>query len=103
MTSFVRSALPLVPAACSLTATDGRAQLTAWRRFDEAFAQGRDDADGVLTIHYARTEESVAELRRLVDVESRCCSFVRWDIRDAGDTLALVVTGDADQLRMLSI
>ncbi|WP_259487914.1 hypothetical protein [Herbiconiux gentiana] len=86
-----------------MTATDGRAQLTAWRRFDEAFAQGRDDADGVLTIHYARTEESVAELRRLVDVESRCCSFVRWDIRDAGDTLALVVTGDADQLRMLSI
>ena len=92
-----------VPVACTLTPDAGREQVQRWRSFDREHALRREESPTALTVHYARTPDSVETLHRLVDAESTCCSFVGWRIEDDGTDLRLVVTGSPDQLAALNV
>ena len=92
-----------VPIACTLTPSAGRQQVERWCAFDDAYLLDVEHGESRLAVRYARTEDSVQQLRELVAVESACCSFVEWDIDESQDELRLVVTGTPEQLAALNI
>ena len=92
-----------LPIACTLTPTDGKAQVENWQRFDDEYALETERTDTRLTIHYAKLDDSVRRLRELVDAESTCCAFVDWNIDDSHSDLRLIVTGTPEQLAALNV
>lgn len=74
-----------------------------WRAFDGDYALGSERTDTTLTIHYAKTDESVRRLRDLVAIERDCCRFVHWSIDEAGPDLRLIVRGAPFQLASLNV
>ena len=80
------------PIACSLNAPDLRARL------DEIGALGRDallstEADG--TMRFRANETTRERLEAIIAAEATCCSFLRFDLTDEGDTLTLTITAPA--------
>ena len=73
------------PVACTLTKAGLRTQLERWRwLWAEAGIERIPTDDGIRLVF--RDEPMVAsELRRLVTVENRCCSWASWEVsRDEG-------------------
>jgi hypothetical protein len=85
-----------LPIACSLPLDEGADRRVRWERLA---ARGnavleRTSAGIRLAL---RPEPGVEdELRELADLERDCCSFARWNVRDAGDRLVLEVEADGD-------
>lgn len=92
-----------LPIACTLTPGAGKEQLERWRAFDEDYALDIERSDTRLTIHYAKVEDSITQLRELVAAEKSCCSFVDWAIDREHADLRLIVTGTPDQLAALNV
>ena len=90
-----------IPIACTLSPDTGRAQVERWHRFDDRYALSRTSSDDRLVVHYARTDESLAELSELVAAEQSCCSFVTWSVETDNNDLRLVVTGTPEQIEAL--
>jgi hypothetical protein len=81
-----------LPIACSLNASDLRARL------DEIGALGRDallstDAGG--TMRFRADKATRERLAAIIDAEATCCSFLRFELADEGDTLTLTITAPA--------
>lgn len=93
--------LDSIPIACTLSPDTGRAQVERWHRFDDRYALRRMSSDDRLVVHYARTDESLAELSELVAAEHSCCSFVTWSVETDNNDLRLVVTGTPEQIEAL--
>ena len=51
-----------LPIACSLSADAGAEQLARWREFDADYALSRETAPGIVTVHYAKNEDSIERL-----------------------------------------
>jgi len=92
-----------VPVACTLTPATGKAQLERWQEFDAQYALAAERSDTRLTIHYAKSDDSVRLLTELVEVERTCCTFVSWSVDDEHDDLQLIVTGTPEQLAALNV
>ena len=80
------------PIACSLNASDLRARL------DEIGALGRDallstETDG--TMRFRANETTRERLEAIIAAEATCCSFLRFELTDEGDTLTLTITAPA--------
>ena len=80
------------PIACSLNASDLRA------RMDEIGALGRDalrstDTDG--TMRFRANETTRERLEAIIAAEATCCSFLRFELTDEGDTLTLAIAAPA--------
>lgn len=102
MTDESRWTLPRLPVACTLSTTEGRAQLDAWRAFDADYLLETEDRGTAYIARYARVPDAEDRLAHLVQQEAACCSFVTWSIERTDHHLLLVVTGDADALAALS-
>ena len=92
-----------LPIACTLTPEAGEEQIKRWRAFNEGHALSVERAGNALTFSYRKTASSVERLRKLVAVESTCCSFVDWRIDEGHRDLRLIVTGAPEQLAAISI
>jgi len=78
-----------IPIACSLSADE------LPRRLGELSAVGTDallsvDAGGVL--RFRADERTRARLEAIVAAESRCCSFLSFDLSEQAGALALTIT-----------
>ncbi|TDS80361.1 hypothetical protein [Amnibacterium kyonggiense] len=103
MTDDQSRTLPLLPAACTLSASDGAARLEAWRAFDADYLLGTDDLGREYIARYAKVPDAEERLARLVERESTCCSFATWSIERTEHHLRLLVSGTPDALSALSI
>jgi hypothetical protein len=77
-----------VPVACTLTSAGLAAQAGRWERlFARALAEYAETADG-LRMSFRPEPGVEEELRRLVAVESECCSWAAWAVEtNAGATV----------------
>jgi hypothetical protein len=80
---------PETPIACSLSGEE------LSKRLDEMQAIGRDALldvrpDGVL--RFRASDETRERLEAIIAAESRCCSFLRFELTEEPGALALTVT-----------
>ena len=87
-----------LPIACTLGASQGNAQMTAWRELDSAYALGRKRTGDEIVLEYAKSDDSITRLESLVAIERKCCAFVLWEAEHSGPRLRLVITGTGDAL-----
>ena len=76
--------------ACSLTDAELSERRDEWHAIEGALVE-RTEHDGVEEA-YRRSPELRQELARLVELERRCCTGARWDLREDGDLLRVSVT-----------
>jgi hypothetical protein len=91
--------LPVV--ACSLSATGQRERLNEWR----ALLARADTRESLSTgMRYRFPADLTGEVRALAAAEQECCSFLRFDLTQADNTLVLTVESDGagqDALRFI--
>jgi hypothetical protein len=80
------------PLACTLSGSEMRARRGWLADLDRDRVSGRPTADGIV-VRYRRRAGIESELRELVAAESRCCAFLDFEIRSAGDFIELHVSG----------
>lgn len=82
-----------VPVACSLDSTGMAARKARWQSLaDTALLRSQRIQGGARQI-YRATGDSAKELGELVELEARCCPFLRFDLRHQADNLVLEVHG----------
>jgi hypothetical protein len=79
------------PVACTLGPADLRAQVTRWEDLlTTVLVERSPTADG-LRVSF-RGEPGIAdEVRALVRVETDCCRWARWSVRERDGTVVLTV------------
>lgn len=91
--------LPVI--ACTLTADGQRERLDDWK----SLLAVADSREQLLTGMRYRFRPNLAErVRSLAAAEHECCSFLRFDVVEAGDDLVLTVETDErgqDALRFI--
>src|ERR671918_502728 len=90
----------MVGAACSLGTEDRRKRLAAWRAV-------RDDALAIETVDDAirlrlPSDYPIAEVARLIGLESECCPFYRFTISVDGAVRMLAVDAGPGRLPAVS-
>jgi hypothetical protein len=98
-----RRQLPVLPTACTLGATDGAAQLQRWQELNDRALVRRVRETEELLLVYRSDDGTRAELESLVDVETRCCAFLDWQVEAREDDLRLHVRGTAAELDTLDL
>jgi MerR family copper efflux transcriptional regulator len=98
--SVLADADPMFGAACSLGAEERRARTAAWRAV-------RDDALAIETVDDAirlrlPLDYPIAEVARLVGLESECCPFFRFTIAVDGTVRVLDVDAGPGRLPAVS-
>jgi hypothetical protein len=84
-------------AACTLGADDGRDRMVRWRRLTEAARPVARRIGPVLEVTYPSEAGVGEELESLVTAERKCCAFVAWDVRRAGDDFLLRIAADPER------
>jgi hypothetical protein len=84
------------PVACTLDSAGLGTQVERWRTLYAKAGIHRVETDRGLRICFERDPAVDSELRDLVDVEIRCCTWAGWTIgRNAGElTLDITSAGD---------
>ena len=73
------------PIACSLDAGDLRVQGQRWQALTRRAGIDRAvTADGV-ALTFRADDDVEHQLRELVAVENRCCTWARWEVHAVGD------------------
>jgi len=78
--------------ACQLGGDEIGAQAERWMRLGRDAGLGRVETEDGLRIRFRDEPAVEEELRALVAVESKCCSWARWEIRRADGELILKVS-----------
>ncbi|HVT66848.1 MAG TPA: hypothetical protein VHF26_03795 [Trebonia sp.] len=81
---------------CELGDEKAAGQEARWRRLGREAGLGRTETTSGLEIRFRGEPAAERELRDLVDVESRCCAWARWEVRRAGDELVLEVSSSPE-------
>ena len=80
---------PDVPIACALSQQDRTQQVARIQDLRHAL---RDVQRGPLTLSLAYATEATAQLREVVAVESTCCGFLNFDLREGVNSVQLTIT-----------
>ena len=91
--SVMRSELPLV--ACSLGVADQQTRLADWFELLGQATSRHEMRDGVRYV-FAADEDTRRRLEALVTAEQSCCSFLDFEITQAGQELMMAVTAPGD-------
>jgi hypothetical protein len=94
---------PLLPAACTLAASDGADQVARWQALRRGWQTGRTRDADELRLTYRAGDDSRAQLAALVAVEQRCCAFLDWRVEERPGELLLRVRGSADALDTIDV
>ena len=89
----MKSTLPLI--ACSLDVADQQTRLADWLDL-LAQARSRDELPDGARYVFAADEDTKEQLAALVTAEESCCSFLEFDITQAGHELMMAVTAPED-------
>ena len=99
MIRFMGTSLPVI--ACSLDANGYRKRLDEWKSL-LASAEAREDLEG--GVRFLFRSDRTERVRALAAAEHECCSFLRFGLAEANDSLVLTVETDennADALRFI--
>ncbi len=86
--------------ACSLDAGDYRKRLDEWKSL-LASAEAREDLNG--GVRFLFRSDLTERVRALAAAEHECCSFLRFGLADANDSLELTVETDESNAAVLRI
>jgi protein-S-isoprenylcysteine O-methyltransferase Ste14 len=78
------------PVACTLPATDYRARLTEIATLSRDALRQSEQRGLTLDLRYA--PEAAARVRRLVEQERACCSFLKFELQENAQEVRLLVT-----------
>jgi hypothetical protein len=79
-----------VPIACTLAPRERAAQIERIKHLTRgALRSARRDA---LALHLTYSSEAAAQVRDLVRVESSCCAFLDFDLREDAQGVQLTIT-----------
>ena len=87
--------MPKKPVACDLDALaedERRERARLASEMGASIVAVREISDGY-EVTFASSGPNVAQLRQLVDLERRCCSFLTFELRSDGEELQLKITG----------
>ena len=89
----MRTKLPVI--ACSLSASGQRERLSEWKSL-LAVAESREELPTGMRFRFR--PDLLERVRSLAAAEKECCSFLRFDVVEAGDDVAMTVeTEEAGQ------
>jgi len=89
------------PVACALDAADMTAQAGRWARLCARAMLDRARTTDGLRLRFRRGPGVEDELRALVAVESRCCSWAAWRIQAKAGEISLDISSAADGIAAL--
>lgn len=81
------------PIACSLSPFDYENRKGLISEVARAALRSREPVAGGARLTFNATGTTEQTLREIIAAEATCCSFLRFDLEPAGDTLRLDVTG----------
>lgn len=82
-----------LPIACSLEGSEQAKRLQEIAGLCERALLGTEETRGGLKLCFADGPGVREELEELIEFESRCCSFLGFELRPAQEALLLEVTG----------
>lgn len=83
------------PSSCSLDPADRDARVREWQSLrDDALISERPTEAGAL-VTFARNDEVMCRLEALIEAEGACCSFLHFELTDAGERIHVEVTSSA--------
>ncbi|MBA3372550.1 MAG: hypothetical protein H0T98_03380 [Euzebyaceae bacterium] len=89
-----------IPVACTLNQDEMADRRALWQRIDADVVERRR-LDGRFEVVYAPTPEVERLLPLLVDAESVCCAFARWQLIRNLEGVVLAVSGPSDGVAAL--
>lgn len=87
--------------ACSLTATDHRAQRERWLALGEKFEVDRIETKDGVELRFRYDPAVEGELHALTAVENDCCSWAAWDVTRVEDALVMAARSKGDGIATL--
>ena len=88
-TEIIRNSDPI---ACSLAPNDLQTRLREWSDLRKAALIAERTEGNVNTTIWVRRGDVATQLRRLVDAERQCCSFLGFDLQEIEDEIRLATT-----------
>ncbi len=79
------------PAACTLTGSEQMSRRERWLRLAEVALVAKVATEGGVELSYRGEPAVLSELRELARLETECCGFAEWTVRDAGSRIVLEV------------
>ena len=76
--------------ACTLDSGTMAARLDRIKAFTHASLLSHEQREGKVRIVYRR--DAADELRAIVELERRCCAFLRFDVHEAGRSVVLTIS-----------
>ena len=95
------TAAAAAPVACSLSRAGLAEQADRWERLAAGAMTGRKKTGHGIRVTFRPGPGTEAELRVLVDVESRCCPWAAWTVHADGTRLVLDVRSAGDGVAAL--
>ncbi len=86
------------PIVCTLERDAAQRRAALIRDLCDRLLVARRQVAGGLLLSFRDEPGAERELRDLAAAEARCCPFLTLDVRRAGGSLSLAVTGPADAL-----
>ncbi len=84
-----------IPIACDLTASAGAARVGEWSAFLAAHQLERSRVPGGIELRLKASDAARDRLRRLIELETRCCAWINWQVEEA-DAIVVRATADSD-------
>jgi hypothetical protein len=89
------------PVACSLAQADLAAQAERWEQLAALAMTERAETAHGLRLRFRQDPGVAQELRELVAVETDCCRWANWAVREAGEQLELDIRATGDGIAAL--
>jgi hypothetical protein len=90
------------PVACSLSPTDYQARKHQIAQIARRALRSREPLAGGARFTFAAGADIERELRDVIAAEADCCSFLRLELSNDGETVRLDVTGPDDAQPILA-
>ena len=82
---------------CSLTEGQMRGRSSEWEALASGALQAVERVSGALVLRFRSDEHVESELRRLAELESQCCSGLRFWVVASGGSVDMHVEGPWEQ------
>jgi hypothetical protein len=93
----------LLPIACTLSPSEGRGRLAAWREILGMPDVTHERLPGRVTLSFPEVAGLGEQLTELVAAERECCAFLEWAFVLRGNRWQLEVAGTDEALDSLSL
>jgi hypothetical protein len=86
-----------LPVACSLDARAARSREEEWKALIASYIIERNEVPNGVRLTLRRSDQAIADVKRLVELERGCCAWIDWTLDDAGSYVYLEASAATEE------